>query len=250
MAVRLKDLKRLMKDKQRRSGGIAEEDSSKKEKEHMKYAKSRKRMPVSDHHFNDQKTTVSEAKTMKENELIDRDGANLESVPKEADVRRLVGCNENDEESEGDGGLEEANVATVQLSSVCQDRAAEQEVKRESSKLPEGFFDDPRMDAKARKVEYKDKMNEEWEAFQKSIKAESQVSEAITEAEAEDDKDERLVTEVLEQRDYVSRVVNLWKKKESLIENPVSTVKEKEENVTGDTVADFDEFLDWRVKKV
>ena len=42
--------------------------------------------------------------------------------------------------------------------------------------IPEGFFDDPKLDAKARKVEYKDPMNEEWEKFQKTIQKEDDVS--------------------------------------------------------------------------
>ena len=41
--------------------------------------------------------------------------------------------------------------------------------------LPEGFFDDPKLDAKARKVEYKDPITEEWEKFQKSIQKEDDV---------------------------------------------------------------------------
>ena len=41
--------------------------------------------------------------------------------------------------------------------------------------LPEGFFDDPKLDAKARKVEYKDPMTEEWEKFQKTIQKEDDV---------------------------------------------------------------------------
>ena len=41
--------------------------------------------------------------------------------------------------------------------------------------LPEGFFDDPKMDARARNVEYKDPMTEEWEKFQKSIAKETDV---------------------------------------------------------------------------
>ncbi len=45
--------------------------------------------------------------------------------------------------------------------------------------LPEGFFDDPKKDAKARKVEYKDPELEEWEKFQKSIQKEEDVSVAI-----------------------------------------------------------------------
>ena len=43
------------------------------------------------------------------------------------------------------------------------------------SDLPEGFFDDPKMDAKVRHVEYKDPMTEEWERFQKSIAKETDV---------------------------------------------------------------------------
>ncbi len=42
--------------------------------------------------------------------------------------------------------------------------------------LPEGFFDDPKQDAKARKVEYKDPILEQWEKFQKSIQKEDDVS--------------------------------------------------------------------------
>ena len=41
--------------------------------------------------------------------------------------------------------------------------------------LPEGFFDDPKKDAKARNVEYKDPILDEWEKFQKSIQKEDDV---------------------------------------------------------------------------
>lgn len=59
--------------------------------------------------------------------------------------------------------------------------------------LPEGFFDDPKMDAKvcrcvifiligqflvqARKVEFKDPLDEQWEEFKKSISKESEVDQ-------------------------------------------------------------------------
>ena len=45
--------------------------------------------------------------------------------------------------------------------------------------LPEGFFDDPVMDAKVRNVEYKDPIEEEWEKFQKEIKEETAQSAQI-----------------------------------------------------------------------
>ena len=44
-----------------------------------------------------------------------------------------------------------------------------------SSALPEGFFDDPQMDARARKVEYVDKMEVEWDSFMKEMKQEATV---------------------------------------------------------------------------
>ena len=48
-------------------------------------------------------------------------------------------------------------------------------IRKGKGALPEGFFDDPKQDAKARKVEYKDPMIEEWEKFQKTIQKEDDV---------------------------------------------------------------------------
>ena len=45
----------------------------------------------------------------------------------------------------------------------------------ESSALPEGFFDDPHLDARIRKVEYVDKMEVEWDAFTREMKQETNV---------------------------------------------------------------------------
>ena len=42
--------------------------------------------------------------------------------------------------------------------------------------VPEGFFDDPKMDAKVRKVELVDKAQVEWDKFEKEIAAEDKVS--------------------------------------------------------------------------
>ena len=52
--------------------------------------------------------------------------------------------------------------------------------------LPEGFFDDPVKDAKARNLEYKNPIEEEWEKFRKEIKeAEVQSMSIITEEQEE-----------------------------------------------------------------
>lgn len=62
--------------------------------------------------------------------------------------------------------------------------------------LPEGFFDDPIKDAKARHIEYKDPIEEEWEKFRKEIKeAEVQSMSIITE-EQEESTVERQIDEI------------------------------------------------------
>jgi zinc finger protein 830 len=84
--------------------------------------------------------------------------------------------------------------------------------------LPEGFFDDPKLDAKARKVEYRDKMEDEWEKFQKSIQKEKDVSEAIQHEEDEEAQVGRDLTEVQEQVECFQRAETLRLKQEELLE--------------------------------
>ncbi|KAJ8673956.1 hypothetical protein QAD02_005218 [Eretmocerus hayati] len=86
------------------------------------------------------------------------------------------------------------------------------------SALPEGFFDDPKLDAKVRNVEYKDPIEEEWERFQKEIKEETAQSAQII----GDDQEE------------------------AATERQFDTVEEQLRHCDED---DFDEFLDWRAKK-
>lgn len=66
-------------------------------------------------------------------------------------------------------------------------------------KLPEGFFDDPVKDAKARNLDYKDPIEEEWEKFQKEIKAASNFSNAIIAEDQEEATTERQIDEIDEQ---------------------------------------------------
>lgn len=65
--------------------------------------------------------------------------------------------------------------------------------------LPEGFFDDPVKDAKARQTEYKDPVEEEWEKFQVEIKEASNFSNAIIAEEQEEAIAERQIDEIDEQ---------------------------------------------------
>ncbi|XP_076366900.1 zinc finger protein 830-like isoform X2 [Tachypleus tridentatus] len=115
--------------------------------------------------------------------------------------------------------------------------------------LPEGFFDDPIMDAKVRKVEYKDPMEEEWEKFQKTIAAETNVSQAIIEEDLEESKVEREIDEIDEQIFNWERVEKLQKKKEEILKNEYSKEDNSDDNSSIDE-HEFDEFLDWRSKGV
>uniref|UniRef100_A0A182TAZ7 Zinc finger protein 830 n=1 Tax=Anopheles maculatus TaxID=74869 RepID=A0A182TAZ7_9DIPT len=137
----------------------------------------------------------------------------------------------------------------------------------DEEKLPEGFFDDPKMDAKARNQEYKDPNDEEWEKFQKEIKEATNVSMAIISEEQEESTAERQIAEIDEQIRNWSRVLDLEKKKEKVKTLKGSTLSEggtnRSENASqslqspneeddrddDDDDEEFDEFLDWRAKK-
>lgn len=78
--------------------------------------------------------------------------------------------------------------------------AASTDVKMETDEvLPEGFFDDPVKDAKARNLDYKDPVEEEWERFHKEIKAASSLSNAIIADDQEEATTERQIDEIDEQ---------------------------------------------------
>ncbi|PKK34035.1 zinc finger protein 830 [Columba livia] len=66
--------------------------------------------------------------------------------------------------------------------------------------LPEGFFDDPEVDAKVRKVDApKDQMDKEWDEFQKAMRQVNTVSEAIVAEEDEEGRLDRQIGEIDEQ---------------------------------------------------
>lgn len=71
--------------------------------------------------------------------------------------------------------------------------------------LPEGFFDDPKLDAKARNQEYKDPVEEEWERFQREIRDADNKSAAIIAEDQEEATNERQIDEIEEQMKKLSR---------------------------------------------
>ena len=75
--------------------------------------------------------------------------------------------------------------------------------------LPEGFFDDPVMDAKARGVEYKDADEAEWAAFQKEIAVEVAASADMTASEQIEETVDRQLEEIDDRMRAWSRVRNI-----------------------------------------
>jgi len=126
---------------------------------------------------------------------------------------------------------------------------------KEDGALPEGFFDDPVQDAKARGIEYKDAAEEEWEAFQKEISAEVLAADEAQAAEVLMDTTERQLEEIEDQMQAWSRVREAEIKKDEVDEKlkvAKSSKKDGDDNSDSDQDIqdlDMDEFLDWRLKK-
>lgn len=126
----------------------------------------------------------------------------------------------------------------------------EQMDTKPDAELPEGFFDDPVADAKARNVEYVDKDEFEWEKFQSEIKQETHISEQIT---ADDDfvaTEERHIEEIDEQLAQWSRVNNIVQRKEELMKHKMEVDDTQEDSSSDTDDLEFNQFLNWRSKKV
>jgi len=123
--------------------------------------------------------------------------------------------------------------------------------------LPEGFFDDPVMDAKVRGVEYKDADEAEWAAFQKEIAVEVAASADLTAVDQMEETVDRQLEEIDDQMRAWSRVRDIEIKKDDVdtrlrdkkqVRGAVETVKTEASDDEVDE-EDLDEFLDWRRKK-
>ncbi|XP_018576286.2 uncharacterized protein LOC108914856 [Anoplophora glabripennis] len=80
-----------------------------------------------------------------------------------------------------------------------------EDISENKDVLPEGFFDDPKLDAKARNQEYKNPIEEEWEKFVKAIKEADSESSAIIAEDQEEATIERQIVEIDEQMKKLSR---------------------------------------------
>lgn len=120
------------------------------------------------------------------------------------------------------------------------------------SSLPEGFFDDPKKDAEARNVEYKDPKESEWESFQKMVQEETKVSEAMQEEDDEESEMLKDLTELNKMKSCLSRVESLKGLISKEKSKKLEMLNNKAEQENGDTDDDSDEeieaLFDWRAK--
>lgn len=119
-----------------------------------------------------------------------------------------------------------------------------------SSSLPEGFFDDPKLDAKARNVQYVDQEEEEWSKFQKEIAEEVVTAQEILVEDRNEATADRQLEDIDEQMQAWKRVAQLEEKKEAVVRNSKSkddTTKDSDEEDESDL--ELDDLTDWRKKK-
>ncbi|XP_068092790.1 zinc finger protein 830 [Hyperolius riggenbachi] len=122
--------------------------------------------------------------------------------------------------------------------------------------LPEGFFDDPEVDAKVRKVDApKDQMDKEWEEFQKEIRQVNTVSEAIVAEEDEEGRLDRQIEEIDEQIECYRRIEHLRDRKDVLHDTLKAVLESKAKSRMGEDAGSDDEEMlpiimgqNWREK--
>ncbi|KAM6319038.1 zinc finger protein 830 [Aegotheles albertisi] len=123
--------------------------------------------------------------------------------------------------------------------------------------LPEGFFDDPEVDARVRKVDApKDQMDKEWDEFQKAMRQVNTISEAIVAEEDEEVRLDRQIGEIDEQIECYRRVELLRNRQDLMKEKlkeamRLKATQEKEDEAVGsEDEEELQDLLsqDWRVK--
>ncbi|NXS97420.1 ZN830 protein, partial [Jacana jacana] len=123
--------------------------------------------------------------------------------------------------------------------------------------LPEGFFDDPEVDAKVRKVDApKDQMDKEWDEFQKAMRQVNTISEAIVAEEDEEGRLDRQIGEIDEQIECYRRVELLRNRQDLMKEKLKEAMRlraareKEEEDIGSEDEEELQDLLsqDWRVK--
>jgi len=103
-------------------------------------------------------------------------------------------------------------------------RSGNQDSNTNNSNIPEGFFDDPVQDAKARNVPYINVEEEEWEKFQKEIGEEMSTAQTILVEDREEATADRQIEEIDEQMEAWRRV--------SIMEQKIDQVNQRKNGTT------------------
>jgi len=130
-------------------------------------------------------------------------------------------------------------------------QAAVNQKSGDSGSVPEGFFDDPKLDAKVRQIEYKDPVEEEWDKFQKEIHDEAIVSAAIQDEDQEESTVERQLEEIEDQMLKWGRVLQLEKTKDIVLQRAKESrdsMQMEESSSSSDDEMEVERFFDWRSK--
>ncbi|XP_063704490.1 zinc finger protein 830 [Culicoides brevitarsis] len=184
-------------------------------------------------------------------------------VVSEQPTKKLKGILKNSNRKDDEEEFETPENAKIDKSLVNISRSNGQKQEKmeteeqPTNELPDGFFDNPKEDAKAHNREFKDPNDEEWDRFQKEIKDAQTLSTQIINEEQEELTTERQMDEIDEQMRIWSRVLDLEKKKEAVVEKFKEVKHEAMEedpqndksSDSEDSDVDIDEYLDWRAKK-
>jgi len=138
--------------------------------------------------------------------------------------------------------------ATINDNEVTTATIDESAPDEDGGTLPEGFFDDPKLDAKARNVQYVDHNEEEWEKFQKEIGDEVATAQEILVEDRNEATADRQLEDIDEQIEAWKRVAQLEEKKEAIVKTRGVTEKVTEEESDSGSDVELDDLTDWRKK--
>ncbi len=117
--------------------------------------------------------------------------------------------------------------------------------------LPEGFFDDPEMDAKARGQSRAQNLEAEFEEFKKIIQSEDIKSEIIIEQDDDRSNVDRNIEEVDEMINRWNKIEDLHNRREELKKLKTQEVVEQkmeEDDESDDEDVDLDNFLSFNLR--
>ena len=152
-------------------------------------------------------------------------------------------------------GAAASELDTAPRDTPANEQSSEQaeEVKGGDGKLPEGFFDDPKRDAKVRGVKPEEAMEKEWEIFQRLMETETEQSELIVAQQDQLVQLERDLAETHQQSDFFNRAEELRKRQEELAPSqtdaaPEESRLEMRELSDDESHSEFELELDWRAQ--